>query len=341
MKVLVTGSEGYIGSLLVPMLAERGHAVTRVDSNLFAECAFGNLNNTGELLNLDIRDLDVSDIAGHDAVIHLAGLSNDPLSDLAPDLTMQINHEAAVNVARLARTAGVRRFVFSSTCSVYGFQGDNFITESSALNPLTPYARSKVLAEVGIDKLRDGRFTAVSLRHGTAYGYSPMIRFDLVVNNLVAWGHTTGRILLKSDGGAWRPLVHVADICRSFLAALEADAEAIDGQVFNIGRTEDNIRIRDLAHLIAEHMPACRIEFAEGASPDNRSYRVDCSKARDQLPGFAAMVRLQDGIREVIEAVTASDIRGEQFEDNRYGRIAHLKYRLEAGSVGDDLRVCR
>ena len=340
MKVLVTGSEGYIGTLLVPMLTARGHQVTRLDSRLFKACAFGHLDCSGKLVNMDIRDVAMADLAGYDAVIHLAGLSNDPLSDLSPDLTMQINHEAAVELARLARDAGVARFVFSSTCSVYGFQGDDYITESSPLNPLTAYARSKVLAERDIDELRGGGFTTVSLRHGTAYGYSPMIRFDLVVNNLVAWGHTTGRILLKSDGSAWRPLVHVADICRSFVSALEADAEAVDGEVFNIGRTEDNIRIRDLGHLIAERMPGCVLEFADGASPDNRSYRVDCSKACEKLPGFAASVSLDEGIREVIDMVTRSDIAGLQFEEDRYGRIAHLRHQLAAGSVGHDLRVC-
>jgi len=338
-KVLVTGSEGYIGSVLTPMLKDRGHRVTRLDSLLFAACAFGRVDDMADVIRKDIRDVAQSDLAGHDAIIHLAGLSNDPLSDLAPDLTMQINHTAAVNLARMARDAGVPRFVFSSTCSVYGFQGDDFITENNPVNPLTPYANSKVLAERDLDQLRSSSFVTVSLRHGTAYGYSPMIRFDLVVNNLVAWAHTTGKILLKSDGSAWRPMVHVDDICRSFVAALEADESAISGEVFNIGRTADNIRIRDLAHLIARKMPGCKMEFMDGATADKRSYRVDCSKALGSLPGFDAQVSLESGVQQVIDKVTQSDIAGLQFENDRYGRIAHLRHCLANGSIDTQLRV--
>jgi nucleoside-diphosphate-sugar epimerase len=339
MHVLVTGSEGYIGTLLVPMLRAAGHSVTRLDSLLFRECAFVAIEAPDEVVQLDIRDITPAEIAGHDAVIHLAGLSNDPLSDLAPGLTMEINHLAAVILAAAAREAGVNRFIFSSTCSVYGYQGGEFITEQGPLNPLTPYAVSKREAERDISELAADSFHVVHLRPATLYGLSPMIRFDLVVNNLVAWAHTTGKIYLKSDGNAWRPLVHVEDVCRAFLAALEAPAETVAGEVFNIGRTQDNIRIRDLALMIAEVMPGCGIEYAEGGTPDSRSYRVDCSKAESSLPGFKPGWDLNSGIRQVVHGVTTSDISGLQFEDHRYSRINYLKHRLATGSLDCLFRV--
>jgi nucleoside-diphosphate-sugar epimerase len=261
------------------------------------------------------------------------------LAELAPDLTTQINHVAAVRLAATARKVGVKRFVLSSTCSVYGFQGDEFITEQSPLNPLTLYAVSKCRAERDIRRLANPSFHVVCLRNGTAYGPSPMIRFDLVVNNLVAWGYTTGKVLLKSDGSAWRPLVHVEDICLAFIAALEAPTVAVTGEVFNIGRTQDNIRIRDLATMIAKFMPDCRVEYAAGAVPDKRSYRVNCSKANAALPGFRSAWNLETGVRQIVDAIRSSNIKGRQFEEFQYGRIMHLKHRLAVGSVDRQLRV--
>lgn len=339
MKVLVTGSEGYIGTVLVPMLRAAGHSVTRLDSCLFRECALKEIEAPHEVIELDIRDVTLADLAGQDAVIHLAGLSNDPLSDLAPNLTVQINHLAAANLAAIAREVGVARFIFSSTCSIYGFQGDSFITEESPHNPLTPYAVSKRDAEQDINRLATESFQVVHLRLGTAYGLSPMMRFDLVVNNLVAWAHTTGKIVLKSDGGAWRPVVHVEDICRAFVAALEAPVEAVAGEVFNIGRTEDNVRINELAHMIAQAMPDCQIEYAAGASADNRSYRVDFSKAASALPGFKPEWKLAEGILQVVQGITSSKIENLQFEEHSYSRISHLKHRLSVGSVNYLLRM--
>ena len=329
MKVLVTGSEGYIGTVLVPMLRARGHSVTRLDSLLFQQCAFTKIEASHEVVELDIRDVTPDDIAGHDTVIHLAALSNDPLAELEPSLTMQINHIAATKVAAIARGVGVGRFIFSSTCSVYGFQVDKFITENGPLNPLTPYSVSKCQAEHDISKLGSESFCVVHLRHGTAYGMSPMMRFDLVVNNLVAWAHTTGKILLKSDGSPWRPIVHVQDICRAFIAALEAPKKSVAGEIFNVGRTEDNVRISELASMIAEAMPGCHIKYATGASADKRSYRVDFSKGETALPGFRPAWRLREGIHQIVHGISHSDLRGLEFE-GRYCRIQHLKRRLDS-----------
>jgi nucleoside-diphosphate-sugar epimerase/SAM-dependent methyltransferase len=339
MKVLVTGSEGYIGTVLVPMLRAAGHSVTRLDSLLFQESAFTKIDGAHEVVKVDIRDVTRAHLSGHDAVIHLAALSNDPLSDLAPTLTMQINHAAAANIAATARAAGVRRFIFSSTCAVYGFQGDNIITEDSLPDPLTPYAVSKQEAERAISKLASESFQVVHLRHGTAYGLSPMMRFDLVLNNFVAWAHTSGRILLKSDGMAWRPLVHVEDICSAFIATLEAPTQSVAGEVFNIGRTEDNVRIKDLASMVVHAVPGCQIEYADGASADKRSYRVDFSKAERTLPGFRPVWNLENGIRQVVKGVASSNIEGLQFEEHRYSRINHLKHRLAVGTLDHLLHV--
>jgi nucleoside-diphosphate-sugar epimerase len=330
MKVLVTGSEGYIGTVLVPMLRARGHLVTRLDSLLFEQCAFTDIEATHEVFELDIRDVKPADIAGHDAVIHLAALSNDPLSELEPSLTMQINHIAATNMATIARDVEVKRFIFSSTCSVYGFQVDKFISENGFLNPLTPYSVSKRRAERDISKLGNESFCVVHLRHGTAYGMSPMMRFDLVVNNLVAWAHTTGKILLKSDGSPWRPVVHVQDICRAFVAALEAPKESVAAETFNVGRTEDNVRVSELASMVAEAMPGCHLEYAPGAGADKRSYRVDFSKAETKLPGFRPGWNLRDGIHQLMRGFSDNNLRGLEFEA-RYGRIHQLKRRLAVG----------
>lgn len=338
MNVLVSGSEGYVGTVLVPRLEAAGHRVARMDSLLFDACRFepGLEPQRESLAVRDIRDVQQQELVGLDAVIHLAGLSNDPLSDLAPELTRQINHSAALRFAALSKRAGVRRFVFSSTCSVYGLGGDELLTEDSPLDPLTPYAQSKRNAERELSALGDTAFEVVHLRHGTAYGYSPMIRFDLVVNNLVAWALTSGQILLRSDGNAWRPLVHVEDICAAFRAALEAPREAVAGEVFNIGRTEDNFRVRELAEAVALEMPGCRVVYAEGASPDKRSYRVDCSKALRGLPGFEPSWTLADGIRDLLERL--GDLGGVDFEGPRFARIEHLKQRIANGSVDAELR---
>jgi nucleoside-diphosphate-sugar epimerase len=290
-----------------------------------------------QVRHIDIRDLDTADLAGHDAIIHLAGLSNDPLSDLDPALTRAVNHAATTRLAEVARGAGVGQFVFSSTCSVYGFHGDAEITETSALNPLTVYAESKVAAEQDLTALAAPGFKVTHLRHGTAYGASPMTRFDLVVNNLVAWAHATGAVRLKSAGDAWRPLVHVEDICASFVAALNDDTVAPVCRVFNIGITRDNMRILDLARMIAAEMEA-PLEFAEGAEPDHRSYRVNADLALGGLPGFAPCWTVGDGIRQVIAQVRAAGLAIDDVEGAKFGRIAHLRHLMATGRVDADLR---
>ena len=265
MRVLVTGSRGYIGSVLVPMLLREGHEVIGADTDYYARCTF-----TGELVDIptgkvDVRDAPWSELSGCQAIIHLAGLSNDPLGDYKPTLTEDINFRASVRLAQIAKRAGVERFLFASSCSNYGAAGDQFLTESAEFNPVTPYGVSKVLVETELRKLADNTFSPVYLRASTAYGLSPRIRFDLVVNNLTAWAFTTGRVYLKSDGSPWRPIVHVEDICRAYIAALHAPRELVHDQAFNVGTTAENYQIRELADIVHDVVPGCRVDYAPDA----------------------------------------------------------------------------
>src|SRR5574341_1557925 len=286
MRILVTGHSGYIGMAMVPMLIAEGHEVIGFDSNLFEQCAFG--DSIGELPHIsirkDIRDIQARDVEGCDAVIHLAGLSNYPLGNLNPALTYEINHRASVHLAQVAKQAGVPRFLFSSSCSTYGAAGEDTVNEEAAFHPVTPYGHSKVLVEQDIAKLADANFSPTFLRNATAYGVSPRLRFDLVLNNLVAWAVTTGRVYIKSDGTPWRPIVHIEDISRALIAALHAPREVVHNQAFNVGRNEENYQIRDLAKIVEDLVPDCRVEYAEGGEPDKRSYRVDFSKLAHTLP---------------------------------------------------------
>ena len=278
MRVMVTGHQGYIGTVLVPMLQERGYDVVGLDSDLFEDCTFGEDPVVIPSLRKDVRDVEQGDLEGVDAVLHLAGLSNDPLGDYQPGLTEKINHEASVRLAQLAKQAGVSRYIFSSSCSNYGAGGDDMIDESGALNPVTPYGVSKVMVERDVRELASDDFSPTFLRNATAYGVSPRLRFDLVLNNLVAWAFTTGLVYLKSDGTPWRPIVHIRDISAAFIAALEAPRELIHNEVFNVGRSEENFRIREIAEIVIETVPGSRLEFAPDAGPDKRNYRVNSDK---------------------------------------------------------------
>jgi nucleoside-diphosphate-sugar epimerase len=337
MNVLVTGHNGYIGTVIVPMLTNAGHQVVGLDNYLFEDCLFGSATPEISALAKDIRDVRTSDLDGFDAVIHLAALSNDPLGDLNPECTYAINHRASVRLARLAKEAGVPRFLFSSSCSLYGVAGEDRLKENAAFNPITPYGASKVLVEEDVSALADEHFSPTFLRNATAYGVSPKLRGDLVVNNLVAFAYTTGEVLINSDGTPWRPLVHIEDIGRAFLAVLHAPRDLIHNQAFNVGRTEENYQVRDIAELVKDVVPGSRVTYAAGGGPDPRSYRVDCGKIASTLPEFKPQWTVRCGIEELYASYKRHGLTLEEFLGTNYMRIKHIKKLQSEGRLDEEL----
>jgi len=338
MKILLTGSRGYIGSVMAPFLVRAGHEVVGVDTDLYRRSSFGEWEDTIETRVKDVRSLEAKDLAGFDAVIHLAALSNDPLGDLNPQLTYDINHLASVRLAALAKEAGVPRFAFASSCSNYGAAGDAPVNEESELNPVTAYGESKVRVERDVIKLADDSFSPTFLRCATAYGVSPRLRFDIVLNNLVAWAFTSGKVMLKSDGSPWRPIVHIEDISRAFLAVLSVPRERVHAQAFNVGRNDQNYRIREIAQIVKETVPGCEIAFADDAGPDKRNYRADFSKVARLLPEFQPRWDARKGAKQLHDAYRAIGLELSDFEGPRYRRIDQIKQLIAEGELGPDLR---
>lgn len=338
MNIFVTGTDGYIGSVLVPVLEKAGHRVTGLDTGyykdgwLYSRPSFG--FESPRTIVKDLRSIDVGDLDGVDAIVHMAELSNDPLGENKPEITKEINHLGSVHLAELAKQAGIERFVYTSSCSVYGVSDAEFVDETSPTNPQTAYARCKVLVERDVKELVSEDFSPVFLRNATAYGASPRMRFDIVLNNLMGLAWTTGKIAMISDGSPWRPLVHVQDICHAILCAIEAPSQSIAGEVFNVGSTEENYRIREVAEIVADTVPGCEVSLGPSGG-DNRSYRVNFDKIKHGLPGFQCTWSLRDGAEELKSVFEQIQFDKEMFNFRAFTRLQQLKYLTETRQIDD------
>jgi nucleoside-diphosphate-sugar epimerase len=336
MRVLVTGHQGYLGTVMVPILQAAGHDVTGLDTGFFATCVLGPHPVDPPGLRVDLRDVTREQLTGFDAVIHLAALSNDPLGALAPQITYDINHHASVRLAHLAKEAAVHRFLYASTCSVYGSAGEDLVTEDAPLRPLTPYAESKVRVEDDVAAIADASFSPVFLRNATAFGFSPRLRADIVLNNLVGRAVLTGEVRVLSDGTPWRPLVHARDIATAFLLALEAPFDKVHCTAYNVGSEANNLTVADIAQSVADVVPGAQLLITGETGADPRSYRVDFSKFR-QAVGFEAAWKVADGAGELYKEYLSAGLTADDFA-KKFTRLPQLEALGAKGLVDESMR---